>query len=243
MEKISIMGVNFSKVTMDEAIDITFNNFFNQDKMKMIFTPNPEFLLRIKDDNEFLKILNEGDMVLPDGIGIIYASKILGKSIKSRVGGCDFTEEVIKRGASQNKKVYILGGKPKVAEKAANNLMKKYKGIQIVGYHDGYFNGKEEIKIVEEISKLSPDYLIVSLGCPKQEKFIYKYRDKLNVKVAIGNGGAIDIYAETVERAPIFYQKIGMEWFYRLVKEPKRIKRIIKLPIFIFDVIKEKFNN
>lgn len=229
---VEIVGVNIDNITFIEA-SIKLEEFLNEKDIKMIFTPNSEILVDAVNDPYFTEILNSGDLVIPDGIGVVMASKFYGKPIEERVTGYDITCKLIELACYNDKSIYILGGKEGVAEEAAENIRQKYKNIKILGIHNGYFDKEEEKIIINSILELKPDIIFVALGAPKQEKWIYENRHKLQGKIAMGVGGSIDVLAGRVKRAPSFYQKAGLEWLYRLIKEPKRIKRVLKLPKFI----------
>ena len=232
--KTDILGVLFDNYTVEESVDVAIKSLASN-KPFVIYTPNPEIVNVTKTDKEFLKILNSADIVTPDGIGIVYASKILKGNITNRAPGFDISKGIIKRLDEISGSVYIFGGKDGVAELAAENLKKEYRNLVISGVHNGYF--EDDSEIIEDISKASPDLLLVCLGAPKQEKWIYQNKEKLNAGIIIGAGGSVDVLSGQVKRAPEFYTKHGLEWFYRLITQPTRIKRMIKLPLFLIDVL------
>ncbi|GMQ60190.1 WecB/TagA/CpsF family glycosyltransferase [Vallitalea sediminicola] len=234
--KVDILGVKVDDLTMSKAVNKVIE-YTNSDKKYKIYTPNPEFVMAANQDEEFRNILNQGDLVIPDGIGIVIASKIMKKSITERVAGYDLLQNVFNKIKGTDKTVYFFGASKGVALQAANKMKEIHKGLNVVGIHDGYFDEKEEQKIMDTINSLQPDLLLVGLGAPKQEKWISKNINNLNVKVALGVGGSFDGMAGIVKRAPEIYQKLGLEWFYRLIKQPTRIKRMIKLPMFLIKVI------
>lgn len=229
---VEIVGVNIDNITFIEA-SIKLEEFLNEKDIKMIFTPNSEILVDAVNDPCFTEILNSGDLVIPDGIGVVMASKFYGKPMEERVTGYDITCKLIELAHYNDKSIYFFGGKEGVAEEAAKNIRQKHKNIKIVGMHNGYFDEEEEKVIINSIIELKPDIIFVALGAPKQEKWIYENRHRLPAKIAMGVGGSIDVIAGRVKRAPSFYQKAGLEWLYRLIKEPKRFKRVLKLPKFI----------
>lgn len=235
----SILGVPFNNITHKEAVELVCS-YLDGNEKKMIFTPNPEFVMEALNNTEFMKILNEGNLLVPDGIGIIIASKILGKPLKERVAGCDLVHDVFDKIKSRDKTVYLLGGGKNVAETAKLKMEQRYAGLKIVGVHDGYFNENEEKLIIEEINRLKPDLVLVGIGFPKQEKWIYKHKDILQAKAFIGIGGSIDIMSGNVKRAPDIFIKLGLEWFYRLIKQPSRFFRMLRLPLFLLTVFKTK---
>lgn len=229
---VDIIGVKIDNVTLIDAA-VKLESFLDGESLNMIFTPNSEILLDAVKEPPFAEVLNNGDLVVPDGIGVVIASKFYGMPIKERVAGYDLMCKLIELAYLKNKSIYFLGGKEGVAEEATERLKKEYNGIKIAGMHNGYFDEEEEILIINDIINSKADVVLVALGAPKQEKWIYENRHKLPVKIAMGVGGSFDVIAGKAKRAPEFYQKAGLEWFYRLLKEPKRFFRVLKLPKFI----------
>lgn len=234
---VSIFGLEISKLAFDATVERA-EQFLSDTEPHMIFTPNPEILMSARNDSELHQMLSEADLLTPDGIGVVYASRILGDPIPERVSGFDVACALLERIKNGEHTLYLLGGKPGVAEQAAENLIKKYPALHIVGTHDGYFSDADAV--VAEISALAPDLLFVCLGSPKQERFAVTYRDRLNAKLMMGIGGSLDVFAGTVKRAPMFFQRFGLEWFYRLCKQPSRIGRMMSLPHFGLVIIKER---
>ena len=178
--------------------------------------------------------------MIPDGIGLVYASKILKQPLTERVTGIDFTDAAFRIVAKRGGRVFFLGGKPGVAQTAAEKKMQEIPDLKIVGVHDGFFKENDEFAIVENINTSGANFLCVALGSPKQELFIERNRSMLKPCVAIGIGGSLDVWSGILARAPAFYQKLGMEWIYRLMQEPTRIKRIKALPTFLLHVVLQK---
>ena len=233
---VKIFGVKFHKLNKDGAFR-RFLTLLESDRYSMIFTPNPEIVMMAQKDLEYKNILSEGDLVIPDGIGIILASRIKKLGLEERLPGIEMMESILKYCNNAKKSIYLLGTSSENVEKAANNIKEAYPNIKIAGYHDGFFDEAEELKIVDRINEVKPDILFVALGAPKQEKWMYKYRKILNVKVSMGVGGSLDIWSGSIRRAPKFFRKIGMEWFYRIAKNPLRLKRGLLLPKFLIKVI------
>ncbi|AOY74831.1 WecB/TagA/CpsF family glycosyltransferase [Clostridium formicaceticum] len=233
--QVKILGVPIDQITEEEAF-YRLTSFLEGSTVKKVYTPNPEIIMMAQQDEALFRVLEEADLVLPDGIGLIIASKIKGLGLKERVTGIDTMDKLLTYCGEKGKSIFLLGGKPGTAALACENMKKQYKGIKIAGFYHGYFQGKDEPEIIEEINQANPDILFVCLGAPKQEKWIYKYQHQLNCKLAMGVGGSVDIYAGTAKRAPILFQKLGLEWFYRLAKEPWRIKRMMALPKFLIRV-------
>lgn len=191
-------------------------------------------------DKELMMILEDADLVVPDGIGVVWASRYAEERLKERVAGYDLTQNLFAKLANTQETFYFFGGAPGVSAKAAHLMQEKYPGLQIVGGHNGYFDEAEERKIIADIQKKKPSVLLVGLGAPKQEKWIYENRRLLDVKLCIGVGGSFDVMAGNVKRAPKVFRKLGLEWFYRLITQPSRWRRMLKLPVFAFQVWKER---
>ena len=238
MKKINILGTNVCMVDMAGAIS-KVEEFLTGDKANAVFTPNSEIIMSATRDEEFKSLLNSADLVIADGIGVVYASRILKKPLAERVAGFDLVSNIIKKSADGKHSFYFFGGKPGVSEKAKENLQKEYPLLNVVGTSDGYFDAEKEKQIIADIKEKAPDIVFVCLGAIKQEKWIMEHKDELGAKVLFGVGGSLDVFAGNAERAPLFYQKAGLEWFYRLMKEPKRIIRMMDLPRFALKVIKE----
>ena len=229
---IEIVGIKIDKLDFLEAQEKVID-FLEGNHLNMIFTPNSEMLLDAVKDRELENILNEAQLVIPDGIGVVIASKFYGTPLKERVTGVDLSMKILELGAKRNSKLFLLGASKESVEAAAEKIKENYKGINVVGIRDGYYLEDDEEQIIDEISNSGADILFVGLGAPRQEKLIYKYKDRLGVKIALGFGGGIDVLSGAVKRAPDFYQKAGLEWFYRFIKQPSRFMRILKLPKFI----------
>ena len=234
-DKINILGTNVDMLTMKEALE-ELGKMAGTDKFDYVFTPNSEIIYAAYKDEKFRQILNSSSLNTPDGIGVVYASKILKKPISERVAGFDLMLMFMGECAKTGKKVYLFGSKEGVAAEAASELKSRFSGIDICGMRNGYFSDEDTDAIVADINNSGADVLLVCLGAPKQEKWIYDNREKLKVKVAMGVGGSLDVLAGKVERAPEKWQKAGLEWAYRLKKEPKRIVRMTALPIFALTV-------
>ena len=214
---IDVLGIGFDSISMDEAVSRGLELAEGRTSA-IVVTPNAEIVSMCGTDPELKEIVNSAELVLPDGIGIIYGAKLLGRPLKEKVAGIDFgigvMAELGKRGGS----VYLLGAKPGVAELAAENLCERCPGLRIAGIHDGYF--RDDAPVIEKINEVSPDLLLVCLGASAQEHWMGRNREKLNVGLMAGLGGSMDVYAGQVRRAPKGWQKLGLEWLYRLLTEP-----------------------
>ncbi len=235
----NILGVSINNINLNEALSLVLLYLDGEDK-KMIFTPNPEFVINALEDKEFMDILNKSSLNIPDGIGIVIGGKILGYNIKERVAGFDLVQKIFSKIKNTDKTVYFLGASEETVNLAKNMMEEKYRKLKIVGTHNGYFNEEEEKLIIDEINNLRPDLLLVGFGSPRQEKWIYNNKDILNVKVMMGIGGSFDVMSGNIKRAPKIFIKLNLEWFYRLITQPTRFKRMLKLPLFIIKVLKYK---
>lgn len=236
---INILGVNIDEVTMNDAHNRVIEFLNNEEKASIVFTPNSEMIMYAYKQQEFANILNAADLSVPDGIGVVYASRILRKPLNERVAGFDLSKTILKELPKTGHSVFLFGGLPGIAEQAKQKLESEYPGIKIAGTQHGYFDISEEEEIIRRINASQADILFVCLGFPKQERWIYENKDKLKVKVCMGIGGSLDVFAGKVKRAPYFYRKLGIEWLYRLIREPRRYKRMLALPKFGFTVIWE----
>lgn len=236
MNKTNILGVNVDKVTYEEAVG-SIMKMLNEPGNHTVFTPNAEIIYRAYKDENFCDILNSADLLTADGIGVVYASKILGNSVPERVAGFDVSCGVINEIAQTGHRLYLFGGKPGVCEMAAEHLKEEYPLINIAGMRDGYFTPEENDTIIDDINASGADLVFVCLGAPKQENWIFENREKLNCHVMMGVGGTLDVLAGTAERAPEIWCDLGFEWLYRLIKEPKRFFRMMALPKFALTVI------
>lgn len=232
-----VLHVGFDNVTMDEAVELALGLTL-EDGFKYAVTPNPEIVWVARKDAELSEALRSAALVIPDGIGIIYGAKILGRPLKEKVGGADFAVKLMEELGKRGKSVFLLGAKPGVAEKAAENLAEACPGLIIAGTHDGYFT--DDGPVIDIINAAAPDLLLVCLGAPKQEKWMLKNASRLSARLAIGLGGSLDVYAGVVERAPEIMRKLNLEWLYRVGRDPKRYGRGLRLPAFLFAVIGQR---
>lgn len=238
---VNILGIPVDNVSMGEALDIV-KGFLNEDMVHTVYTPNSEIMMAAQRDPELKEILCEADLLVPDGAGVVLASKINGCPLKERVAGFDLTNLLFVDKSAENIKFFFLGGKPGVAEEAYKNLLERKININVSGIRDGYFSKDEEEEIIRQINNSNADVLLVALGAPKQEKWIHANKKRLKVKICIGVGGTFDVLSGKAKRAPVFFQKHGLEWLYRLYKEPWRFVRMLDLPHFILCVIVNKIN-
>ena len=238
MEQIQIFNTPIDNVSFEEMSEI-LENSLRENHLTKIYTPNTEIVMRAKDDEEISDLINRGDYRVADGIGLIYGAKIHRSPLKERVTGVDLSYRLLEIAQREGYGVFFLGGRPGVAKRAMVQVQEKYPGIRIVGEHHGYF--KEDEEVIEEINKSGTDILFVGLGFPKQEAWIDKNGQALeSVKIAIGNGGVLDLLAGDAKRAPEILIKLGLEWLHRLIMQPSRFKRQLAIPKFLYQVIKDR---
>lgn len=235
--RINVLGVGFDNVTMTEAVEAGMN-LLCTDGTHYVVTPNPEIVEVCRENPTAMAAVNGADLVLPDGIGVIKGARILRTPLKQKTPGIEFAADLIQRMAAEGKSLYLLGAKPGIAEQAAQRLQDQYSGLVIAGTHDGYF--QEDAPVVQSIADSCADVVFVCLGAPKQELWMAKYGKATGARLLCGLGGSLDVFAGVVQRAPAFWSNIGMEWFYRLCKEPRRIGRMMKLPLFLVHVRQQK---
>lgn len=232
--KTDILGVDIDDLTPEEAV-AAGSALIEKEGFHYAVTPNPEFILTAKQDEQFRAVLNSADLALADGIGVVYAAKILGRPLKGKVTGIDFAQGLLTSMAQTGRTLFLLGAKPGVAERAAEKLRAAHPGLIICGTHDGYF--QDDTPVVEEIRAAGADVIFVCLGAPKQELWMVQHGPDTGARLAVGLGGSLDVFAGTVERAPDAWQKAGMEWLYRLIKEPNRFGRMARLPLILVDAL------
>jgi len=237
--KTNILGCQVDKLTMDEAVK-KVESYIKNKENRHIITLNAEILYRALSDEKLKTVINQADLVTPDGAGIVWASRKLGDPVPERVTGIDLMEALVKEASHKGWKLYLYGAAPGVAELAAANLQKKYKNLNIVGTKDGYISSDLMPDLVADIQAKKPDILFVALGAPKQEFWINMYKEIIHVPVSIGVGGSFDVLAGQVKRAPKLFQDLHAEWLYRLIKEPWRYKRMMALPKFVLKILQEK---
>ena len=235
--RIDVLGVGFDNLTMDEAVAEGLRLTESQGTHYVV-TPNPEIVELCRENLAAKIAVNEADLVLADGIGVVKGAAMLGTPLKGRVPGIEFAAGLMAGLAAKGKKLYLLGAKPGVAEQAAGRLQTTYPGLVIAGTHDGYF--KDDAAVAEEIRKTGADVVFVCLGAPKQELWMKKFGPATGAHLLCGLGGSLDVFAGVVERAPKVWSDHGLEWFYRLCREPRRIGRMMKLPLFLVHVRQEK---
>ena len=235
--RIDVLGVGFDNVTRDEAVDRAMA-MIEEGGSHYVVTPNPEIVEVCRENPAAMAAVSGADLVLADGIGVVKGAAMLGTPLRERVPGIEFAAGLMARLGQTGRSLYLLGAKPGVAEQAGARLVEQYPGLRIAGTHDGYF--REDEPVVGEIRRSGADVVFVCLGAPRQELWMERWGKDCGAGLLCGLGGSLDVFAGTVERAPRFWREHGLEWFYRLCKEPRRAGRMMKLPLFLIHVKREK---
>jgi glycosyltransferase, WecB/TagA/CpsF family len=232
--KTDIMGLQFDNITMEEALDAA-KALLQGEHAARVVTPNAEIAYEALHDENMRTLLNSAELMLPDGAGVVLASKILKTPLKQKVAGVDFADGLLGVLETTGQSLYLLGSKPGIGELAAQKMMQKHPRLRIAGIADGYF--QDEAPVIDKINASGADVLFVCLGAPKQEQFMARHQKALHVKLMAGLGGTLDSFAGTVKRAPKWMIRLNLEWLYRLIKEPKRFIRMLRLPKYLWAVV------
>ncbi len=236
MNRIDVLGVEFDDLTMDEAVERALG-LIEERRAAYACTPNPEIVMAARENASLAAALKDAALVLADGVGITKAAQMLRTPLKGRVPGIDFAQALMARLAERGGSVYLFGAKPGVAEAAAEKLRVACPGIVIAGTSDGYF--ADDKPIADKINAASPDFVMVCLGSPKQELWMAEHAGRISCGLMAGLGGSLDVLAGNVQRAPETWRRLGLEWLYRVIKEPKRITRVAKLPLFVLEAARK----
>ncbi|MFD2615532.1 WecB/TagA/CpsF family glycosyltransferase [Paenibacillus gansuensis] len=240
-EKVSIFGVPFSKMNMKETVEY-LTSAVNNRQATQVITANPIMVMTAVNNPDYLSMMKRAELIVPDGAGVVWAAGYVGNPVAERVTGFELLHELLRAGGRFGWKVYMLGSSPEVIEEAHNRLRAQYPGVQFVGFRDGFFGPAEDQEVIREIREAGPDLLFVARGADTQEPWIDRYKQQLNVPLMMGVGGSFDVISGKTKRAPKIFQKLRLEWFYRLLKEPSRYRRMLALPKFAVKVMREKEN-
>ncbi len=229
---VKILGYGVDTFKFEEALEYAYTH------SGQVVTINPEMIQTAQKDPNFANVISNAELVIPDGVGVEYGLKILGHSVR-RIPGIEFGKALIVKFSNEGKKIAMVGAKPEILELAISNLNNEVSNLNIVYSKDGYFSSNEEI--YSDLERVHPDLILVALGSPKQEYFIDGLKSRLPNSLMIGLGGSFDVWSGNVARAPKIFQKLGLEWLYRTIKEPSRFSRIFPtLPLFVLKVCKER---
>lgn len=235
--RVDVLGVGFDNITMEQAVAECVR-LMETEGAHYVVTPNPEIVETCREDSGAMDAVTAADLVVADGIGVVYGARILGTPLKGRIPGIELAQNLMKEMAENGKTLFLLGAKPGIAEEAARRLQMDYPGLKVMGTHDGYFT--EDAPVVAKIRESGADVVFVCLGAPKQEKWMKENGAATGAHLLMGLGGCLDVFSGNVQRAPEVYQKLGLEWFYRLLKNPGRAGRMLKLPLFLVHAARER---
>lgn len=228
MTRMRLMNTEIDNLTMDETLD-AIDSLIKEDNCSYVVTPNVDHIVQLEKDEELKRVYKNASLILTDGKPLIWISNWYKTPIKEKISGSDLFPRVCELAAKKGYTMYLLGAAEGVADKAAKNLMDKYKGLNIVGTYSppfGFEKDKVELKKIErQIQEVHPDILIVGLGCPKQEKYMYHHCKELDVPISFGLGASIDFEAGNIKRAPRWMSEHGLEWLYRITQDPKRLAK------------------
>lgn len=219
---VKLLGVNVSALRMNEVLDIADECIANRSKL-LVGILNVAKIVNIRKDLLLRAGIDESDIVLADGVPIVWLSRMLGTPLPERIAGIDLMYRLLERASEKNYSIYFLGAKPEVVKKVVETVKKSYPGLRVAGFRDGYFQQSEEPEVAGDINESGADILFVAISPPKKETFLGKWRSTLNVPVCHGVGGSFDVIAGITRRAPLWMQKSGLEWLYRLIQEPRRM--------------------
>jgi N-acetylglucosaminyldiphosphoundecaprenol N-acetyl-beta-D-mannosaminyltransferase len=238
MEQVNILGIHFIDTTLKDFTQ-TVSKRIDQELKTFIITANPEIVMYAQKDKKYKRIMESADYITADGIGIVKAASYLGHPLPERVTGFELMQKLLGVANQNKKKIYLLGAKEEVLLQTVNVIETSYPNIEITGYHHGFFDLNDP-SIAEEIKSRRPDLVFVALGFPRQEKWISEHLDSFDKGIFIGIGGSFDVLSGNIKRAPVVWQKLNVEWLYRLVQQPSRWKRMLVLPKFALKVFSVK---
>ncbi|MBH5320599.1 WecB/TagA/CpsF family glycosyltransferase [Paenibacillus sp. GSMTC-2017] len=237
---VPIFGIPFSKLSMDETVQY-ITTAIEEGKQTHVITANPIMVMEALNNPEFANVMKKADMIVPDGAGVVWAANYAGEPVAERVTGFDLLHRLMEQGEKHKWTAYLLGTSQEIIEAAAEKLQLQYPLVRIVGCRNGFFGPNEDEEIVEEINSLRPHLLFIARGMEK-EAWTIQYKERLGASFMMGVGGTFDIISGNLKRAPIVFQKLRLEWLYRLAQEPKRFKRMLSLPKFVVKVVRNKEN-
>lgn len=239
--KVSIFGVPFSQLNFQDTVKL-LTEAVRTRKPTHVITANPIMVMEAQGKPDYLDMMKRAELIVPDGAGIVWAAGYIGNPVAEKVAGIELLNELFRLGEEKGWKVFLLGASEEVIQEAANRLKGNYPKIQLVGVRNGFFKSDQDEEVIREILAAEPDLLFVGRGADTQEPWIDQYKSRMKVPVMMGVGGSFDIVAGKLKRAPKLFIKLRLEWFYRLLQEPWRYKRMLVLPKFMLKVVREKEN-
>ena len=237
-KKVDVLGIEFDHTTKKETIH-TLKKRIMETKKTFIVTANPEIVMHAQRDPQYKKTLQSADYIIPDGIGVIMGAKLLKNPLPERIPGFDLMKDLLHLANKESLRVFFLGAREEVLNKAIDNVKRDYPGIQVAGCHHGFFE-ENDSEVVSMVKESSPDMVFVALGFPRQERWIHNNYHLFQKGIFMGVGGSFDVLSGTIKRAPELWRKLNIEWLYRLIKQPQRWKRMAFLPLFILKILRTR---
>ncbi len=237
-KKVDVLGIEFDHTTKKETIH-TLEKRIMENKKTFIVTANPEIVMHAQRDPHYKKTLQSADYIIPDGIGVIMGAKLLKNPLPERIPGFDLMKDLLHLANKESLRVFFLGAREEVLNKAIDNVKRDYPGIQVAGCHHGFFE-ENDLEVVSMVKESSPDMVFVALGFPRQERWIHNNYHLFQKGIFMGVGGSFDVLSGTIKRAPELWRKLNIEWLYRLIKQPQRWKRMAFLPLFILKILRTR---
>lgn len=243
MPTVPIYGLQICRWGMEDTVKYLTHKLQSEERKPIqVITANPIMVMKALEEPDYMQVMKNAELLVPDGTGVVWAAAKTGMPVQERVAGFDLLHELMRVGEDYHWKVYLLGSTPEVIQAAAERLHLQYPGVEIAGYRDGYFKAEQDAEVIAEIRKAAPDILFVARGADTQEPWIARYKEKLGVPLMMGVGGSFDVISGKSKRAPKLFQKLRLEWFYRLLREPTRAARMLALPKFALKVMRDKEN-
>jgi N-acetylglucosaminyldiphosphoundecaprenol N-acetyl-beta-D-mannosaminyltransferase len=240
-DSLTLHGMRIDRVTMEGTLECVAS-FIASGRPHHIVTADASMVMTYREDKEFAAIVDQAALITSDGAGVLWACKRLNLPVPPKVSGVDLSATLVEFSGKKGWRVFFFGGAPGVAEAAAQKMRERFPDANICGFRDGYYKPDEENTVAEQIAATKPDILLVAMGIPRQEKFILRQKERVGAKVYIGVGGTLDVFSGTVKRAPVWMQKSGLEWFYRIASNPNaaRLKKLAALPRFALLTLTKK---
>jgi N-acetylglucosaminyldiphosphoundecaprenol N-acetyl-beta-D-mannosaminyltransferase len=239
IEHVDILGVPVARVSMDDTLRI-IDDFVASGTPHLVVTADASGIAQAQSDAELMRVYQTADLVTPDSTGVLWAARRKGCAIEDRVSGVDIVDRVCAASADRGYRIFFLGAAPGVAEQAAERLRLRHPGCNIVGARHGYFPPESDEVVAHEVAEFKPDVLFVAMGIPRQEKFIRATEAIIGAKVGVGVGGSLDVHSGQVRRAPLFFRRLKLEWLWRTLANPKKIRKAANLPRFALMVLRER---
>jgi N-acetylglucosaminyldiphosphoundecaprenol N-acetyl-beta-D-mannosaminyltransferase len=236
---VSFYGIRVSKLNMQQTVEKLTQAIANRQPTQVI-TANPIMLMTALDQPEYMAMMQRAELIVPDGAGLVWAASYVGEPVAEKVAGIDLMHELFAKGEIKGWRIFLLGASPEIIQVTAGKLKSRYPQLQLVGVRDGYFKADENEAVVNQIREAAPDILLVGRSADKQEPWIDRYKDDLGVPIMMGIGGSFDVLSGKLKRAPKIFISLRLEWFYRLLQEPWRYRRMLLLPKFVVKVIRDK---